>query len=121
MKSYHDAQAFVKHLKDQKDTLIVEFWMEKCKPCKELTPLLDELSKTIQIVKFEVNRMDQDSTTDDDLMEFFPLFKNADNKLVSYWTAGLPCLVMIRNGKIIKHASFTHVSTAEKLKSWVFV
>ena len=82
-----------------KNKVLIDFYATWCGPCKMLSPVLEELSKEIDI---DIVKIDVD-----------------ENEALSkeYGIMSIPCLILFENGKEIKkHLGFM---PKEKLKEFV--
>ena len=64
------------------DKVLVDFYAEWCGPCKMLTPVLERLGESFEIVKVDVDK-------------HFDLAKE-------YGIMSVPTLIIFKNGKVIK-------------------
>ena len=64
------------------DKVLVDFYAEWCGPCKMLTPVLERLGDSFEIVKVDVDK-------------HFALAKE-------YGIMSVPTLIIFKNGKIVK-------------------
>lgn len=64
------------------DKVLVDFYAEWCGPCKMLTPVLERLGDSFEIVKVDVDK-------------HFDLAKE-------YGIMSVPTLVIFKNGKVVK-------------------
>ena len=64
------------------DKVLVDFWAEWCGPCKMLTPVLERLGDSFEIVKVDVDK-------------HFDLAKE-------YGIMSVPTLIIFKNGKVVK-------------------
>jgi thioredoxin 1 len=64
------------------DKILVDFYAEWCGPCKMLTPVLERLGDSFEIVKVDVDK-------------HFDLAKE-------YGIMSVPTLIIFKNGKIVK-------------------
>ncbi len=64
------------------DKVLVDFYAEWCGPCKMLTPVLERLGDSFEIVKVDVDK-------------HFDLAKE-------YGIMSVPTLIIFKNGKIVK-------------------
>ena len=76
---------------------IVDFWAIWCSPCRQLAPIIDELSKEMKEIKFYKLNVDDNS----DVAE-------------SYGVMGIPTLILFNNGKEVKR--ITGLRPKEELK-----
>ena len=67
-------------------TVVVDFWADWCAPCKQLSPILDELAKTY-----------------DGQIDFVKLDTNANPAVPSkYGVLRLPTVLVFQDGEIVK-------------------
>lgn len=64
------------------DKVLVDFYAEWCGPCKMLTPVLERLGESFEIVKVDVDK-------------HFDLAKE-------YGIMSVPTLIIFKNGKVVK-------------------
>ena len=64
------------------DKVLVDFYAEWCGPCKMLTPVLERLGDSYEIVKVDVDK-------------YFEIAKE-------YGIMSVPTLIIFKNGKIVK-------------------
>lgn len=64
------------------DKILVDFYAEWCGPCKMLTPVLERLGDSFEIVKVDVDK-------------HFDLAKE-------YGIMSVPTLIIFKNGKVVK-------------------
>lgn len=75
-------ESFQEEVKNSSKLTVVDFWAPWCGPCRKLSPLIDEVAKEMDNVKFvKIN-------TDDNL-------KSAKEFSIS----GLPSVLIFKNGK----------------------
>lgn len=80
-----------------KGKVLVDLWASWCFPCRQLTPIFEELSKEIKDVKFLKLNVDDNP----DVAE-------------SYGVMGIPTLILFNNGKEVKR--IVGVRPKEELK-----
>ncbi len=80
-----DDKNFNKDVSSSSHAVIVDFWAEWCGPCKQIGPILEEISEekneTIKILKLNI---DENPETPQ-----------------KYGVRGIPTLMMFRDGKLI--------------------
>ena len=88
-------------MKSQKPT-IVDFWAEWCGPCKQLTPILEELSVELQQSGVTIAKVNIDENPE------------TPSK---YGIMSIPTLLLFKEGKLVS----TQVGVLDKdnLKEWV--
>ena len=81
--------------------VLVDFWAEWCGPCKQLAPVLDELSSELgdQVEIFKVD-IDQNTETP-----------------TKYGVRGIPTLILFKDGKQI--ATKVGALPKSSLKEWI--
>jgi len=76
---------FVEEVVNSQTTVMVDFWAEWCAPCKNLSPLIDdvahEMSDKIKIVKINIDESPDTPT--------------------KYGIKGLPTLMIFKNGQVV--------------------
>jgi thioredoxin 1 len=77
--------SFSKDVIESKSLTLVDFWAPWCGPCRQLTPLIDELSKDME-GKMEVFKCNIDENPE------------TPSK---YAVRGIPTLMIFKNGKLI--------------------
>ena len=65
--------------------VLVDFWADWCGPCKMLSPIVDEVSESVQDIKFCKVNVDE-----------------CQNLAMEYSVMSIPYLVLFENGQIIK-------------------
>tara|TARA_Y100000310_G_scaffold334233_1_gene413560 strand:- start:92138 stop:92446 length:309 start_codon:yes stop_codon:yes gene_type:complete len=76
-------QNFQTEALDQKGVVIVDFYTDWCGPCKQLAPILEELSKEMKEVKFlKINA------------------EEAANLASHYGVRSVPTLVLLKEGEV---------------------
>ena len=83
--------------KISKGKVLVDLWAEWCFPCRQLSPIIEELSKEIKDINFY--KLDVD--------------KNPD-VAESYGVMGIPTLILFKNGKESKR--IVGVKSKEEIK-----
>lgn len=77
--------SFKADILDNKGLALVDFWAPWCGPCKQLSPLIEEMAKEFPDVKFVKVNTDENSHT-----------------AQSYRISGIPTLILFKDGQPIK-------------------
>jgi thioredoxin 1 len=80
-----DDADFDQNVLQAKGSVLVDFWAEWCGPCKQIGPILDELSKEME-GKLTVAKVNIDKNPE------------TPNK---YGVRGIPTLILFKDGKIV--------------------
>ena len=87
-------------LKSEKPT-VVDFWAEWCNPCKQISPVLEEISEELKndgvIAKHNID--------------------NEPNTPVKYGIRGIPTMLLFKNGEL--KATKVGASTKSNIVSWI--
>ena len=86
-------------LKADKPTL-VDFWAEWCGPCKQLSPILEEISNEMKEVVFAKHNIDEQP-----------------NAPVKYGVRGIPTMLIFKNGELC--GTKVGVTTKSNIISWI--
>lgn len=81
--------------------VLVDFWAEWCGPCRQLAPVLDELSSELAD-KVEIFKVDIDQNTETP---------------TKYGVRGIPTLILFKDGKQV--ATKVGALTKSSLKEWI--
>jgi thioredoxin 1 len=77
--------AFKADVLDAKELVFVDFWAPWCGPCRQVAPLVDEMSKEFPNVKFVKLNTDENPHT-----------------AQTYRISGIPTLALFKDGKPVK-------------------
>ncbi len=77
-----DSTNFKEEVLDSKKPVVVDFWAEWCMPCKLLGPIIEELSKEMEGIKFAKLNVDENQ----DIAQMF-------------FIQGIPTVVVFKNGE----------------------
>ena len=86
-------------LKADKPTL-VDFWAEWCNPCKQLSPILEEISNEMDQVAFAKHNIDEQP-----------------NMPTKYGVRGIPTMLLFKNGEL--KATKVGATTKSNIVSWI--
>jgi len=86
-------------LKTDKLTL-VDFWAEWCGPCKQLSPILKEISNEMNEVVFAKHNIDEQP-----------------NMPVKYGVRGIPTMLIFKNGEL--KGTKVGATTKSNIVSWI--
>lgn len=75
---------FQKEVMDAKGVVVVDFYADWCGPCKMVSPILDEMSKDINDVKFVKVNVDENGET-----------------AAKYNVASIPTFLFVKDGKVV--------------------
>ena len=99
-KAVTDQNFEIEVLKSEKPT-VVDFWAEWCNPCKQLSPVLEEISEELKndvvIAKHNID--------------------NEPNTPVKYGIRGIPTMLLFKNGEL--KATKVGASTKSNIVSWI--
>ena len=86
-------------LKADKPTL-VDFWAEWCNPCKQLSPILEEISNEMEQVAFAKHNIDEQP-----------------NMPTKYGVRGIPTMLLFKGGEL--KATKVGATTKSNIVSWI--
>ena len=86
-------------LKADKPTL-VDFWAEWCNPCKQLSPILEEISNEMDQVAFAKHNIDEQP-----------------NMPTKYGVRGIPTMLLFKGGEL--KATKVGSTTKSHIVSWI--
>ena len=92
---------FDSEVKNADVPVLVDFWAEWCGPCRQVAPILEELSKELE-GKLKVVKLDVDSN---------PRIAQAYN------IRGIPSLLLFKNGQVA--AQKVGALPKQQLKAWL--
>lgn len=100
MKIIKDSE-FANEIKNSEVPVLVDFFAEWCSPCRQLSPVLDEVSKEmgdkLKVVKMNIDDSPETPT--------------------SFGVRGIPTLIMFKNGQAV--ATHSGAMTKSKLTEWI--
>jgi thioredoxin 1 len=102
MTHIHTEAEFLEYIKSA-ELVLVDFFATWCRPCKNLSPILEELSKEID--NFAVIKVDVDTEKLQDIINL--------HKIES-----LPTLVFYKNGELHQH-SIVGYNSKEEIKTFI--
>ena len=86
-------------LKSDKPAL-VDFWAEWCNPCKQLSPILEEISNEMDQVAFAKHNIDEQP-----------------NMPTKYGVRGIPTMLLFKGGEL--KATKVGATTKSNIVSWI--
>lgn len=100
MKIIKDSE-FANEIKNSEVPVLVDFFAEWCSPCRQLSPVLDEVSKELgdklKVVKMNIDDSPETPT--------------------SFGVRGIPTLIMFKDGQAV--ATHSGAMTKSKLTEWI--
>lgn len=100
MKVIKDSE-FENEVKNAQTPVLVDFYAEWCGPCRQLGPVLEEISKEmggkIKILKMNIDEAPETPT--------------------NYGVRGVPTMMMFKNGEVV--ATKVGTMTKSKLTEWI--
>ncbi len=92
---------FANEIQTSETPVLVDFFAEWCSPCRQLSPVLEEVSKEmgdkLKIVKMNIDDSPETPT--------------------NFGVRGIPTLIMFKNGKAV--ASHSGAMSKAKLTAWI--
>ena len=80
---------------------LVDFWAEWCGPCKQLSPILEEISNEMSDVVFAKHNIDE----------------QPPNQPTKYGVRGIPTMLLFKDGEL--KATKVGVTTKSNIVSWI--
>jgi len=94
-------ESFEKDVINKNEAVLVDFWAEWCAPCKQIAPILEELSgefsKKLTIAKIDVDENPETSS--------------------KYQVRGIPTMILFKNGNILD--TKVGLSSKSDLTDWL--
>ena len=81
--------------------IIIDFWAEWCAPCKQLAPILDEISNEMK----------------DDVIVAKHNIDEHPNQPTKYGVRGIPTMLLFKNGEL--RATKVGATTKSNIVSWI--
>lgn len=81
------SENFEKEVLESEKTVLVDFYAEWCGPCKRLSPIVEEVAKEEEEVKFVKMNID-----------------NCEDIAIEYQVMSIPTLVVMKNGKEVNRS-----------------
>ena len=93
---------FEEKVLNNKNIVLCDFWAEWCGPCKQISPILEELSEELQEDKITIAKVNIDENPE------------TPSK---YGVMSIPSLLLFKEGKLVS----TQIGLQQKseLKSWI--
>ena len=83
-----------------KSPCVVDFWAEWCGPCKQIGPILEEISNEMNEVVIAKHNIDEHP-----------------NQPTKYGVRGIPTMLLFKNGEL--RATKVGVTTKSNIVSWI--
>ena len=80
--------------------VLIDFWAEWCGPCKQLSPILEEISNEMSEVVFAKHNIDEQP-----------------NMPVKYGVRGIPTMLIFKNGEL--KGTKVGATTKSNIVSWI--
>ena len=80
--------------------VLVDFWAEWCGPCKQLSPILEEISNEMSEIVFAKHNIDEQP-----------------NMPVKYGVRGIPTMLIFKNGEL--KGTKVGATTKSNIVSWI--
>lgn len=85
IKEIKDSEQFKEEVINQSGTVLIDFYAEWCMPCKMMSPVIEELAKEYDEVKFVKINVDEN-----------------EDLAIEYNVVSIPTLVVMKNGEVTK-------------------
>ena len=93
-------ESFEKEILKSDKPALVDFWAEWCGPCKQLSPILEEISNEMSEVVFAKHNIDEQP-----------------NMPVKYGVRGIPTMLIFKNGEL--KGTKVGATTKSNIVSWI--
>ena len=93
-------ESFEKDVLKNGKVCVVDFWAEWCGPCRQLTPILEEMSAEMSDVVFARHNIDEQPSA-----------------AVKYGVRGIPTMLIFKNGELC--GTKVGVTTKSNIISWI--
>ena len=93
-------ESFDSEVLKSKSPCVVDFWAEWCNPCKQLSPILEEISNEMDQVAFAKHNIDEQP-----------------NMPTKYGVRGIPTMLLFKDGEL--KATKVGVTTKSNIVSWI--
>ena len=93
-------ESFEKEILKSDKPALVDFWAEWCGPCKQLSPILEEISNEMSEIVFAKHNIDEQP-----------------NMPVKYGVRGIPTMLIFKNGEL--KGTKVGATTKSNIVSWI--
>ena len=93
-------ESFEKDVLKNDKICVVDFWSESCAPCRQLSPILEEISNEMSEVVFAKHNIDEQP-----------------NMPVKYGVRGIPTMLIFKNGEL--KGTKVGATTKSNIVSWI--
>ena len=93
-------ESFEKEILKSDKPALVDFWAEWCGPCKQLSPILEEISNEMSEVVFAKHNIDEQP-----------------NMPMKYGVRGIPTMLIFKNGEL--KGTKVGATTKSNIVSWI--
>ena len=93
-------ESFEKEILKSDKPALVDFWAEWCGPCKQLSPILEEISNEMSEIVFAKHNID-----------------DQPNMPVKYGVRGIPTMLIFKNGEL--KGTKVGATTKSNIVSWI--